>query len=208
MIASSKPHDYSVVRETLYSGVWFRSRLEARWAMFFDGIGAWWRYEPEQFELDNGAMYTPDFWLPDVELHIEIKPEAPTIVEIEKASSLSKRFFPVAIICGKPDLDVPVLFFGHDACDGSGGEFEANGKLDLLPIHNGMLSFLSVHLDGMSRKDRRIVRADGTEISHYQKLSRWVYHSSSSSSTRSTRNRLLEELRAAMYNASSFRFHN
>jgi hypothetical protein len=32
--------------ETRYSGVAFRSRLEARWAAFFDYIGWKWEYEP------------------------------------------------------------------------------------------------------------------------------------------------------------------
>lgn len=41
---------------TLYNGVQFRSRLEARWAAFFDLIGCAWEYEPVDF---NG--YTPDF---------------------------------------------------------------------------------------------------------------------------------------------------
>lgn len=45
--------------ETTYKGLRFRSRLEARWAAFFDLLGWPWHYEP----LDlNG--YIPDFVLP------------------------------------------------------------------------------------------------------------------------------------------------
>lgn len=47
--------------ETIYKGYRFRSRLEARWAVFFDGIGAPWEYEPEGFEADDGSRYLPDF---------------------------------------------------------------------------------------------------------------------------------------------------
>lgn len=50
--------------ETKYKGYRFRSRLEARWAVFFDALGIEWRYEPEGFDLGFGAMYLPDFWLP------------------------------------------------------------------------------------------------------------------------------------------------
>lgn len=47
--------------ETRYKGYRFRSRLEARWAVFFDALGLKWEYEPEGFELPNGVRYLPDF---------------------------------------------------------------------------------------------------------------------------------------------------
>ena len=46
--------------ETTYNGYRFRSRLEARWAVFFDAIGQEYEYEPEGFELMSGR-YLPDF---------------------------------------------------------------------------------------------------------------------------------------------------
>lgn len=46
--------------ETRYKGYRFRSRLEARWAVFFDALGLEWQYEPEGFELPSGR-YLPDF---------------------------------------------------------------------------------------------------------------------------------------------------
>jgi predicted RNA-binding Zn-ribbon protein involved in translation (DUF1610 family) len=52
--------------ETEYNGYLFRSRLEARWAVFFDELGLRYEYEPEGFELPSGAWYLPDFrvWSP------------------------------------------------------------------------------------------------------------------------------------------------
>lgn len=47
--------------ETVYKGCRFRSRLEARWAVFFDALGVEWEYEPEGFELPSGRRYLPDF---------------------------------------------------------------------------------------------------------------------------------------------------
>lgn len=41
---------------TKYNGVLFRSRLEARWAVFFDLLNWKWEYEPIDFE-----GWTPDF---------------------------------------------------------------------------------------------------------------------------------------------------
>jgi hypothetical protein len=47
--------------ETEYNGYRFRSRLEARWAVFFDSLGVKYEYEPEGFDLGNGIYYLPDF---------------------------------------------------------------------------------------------------------------------------------------------------
>lgn len=49
--------------ETSYRGYRFRSRLEARWAVFFETLGVKWEYEPEGFELPDGDRYLPDFRL-------------------------------------------------------------------------------------------------------------------------------------------------
>lgn len=53
---------------TRYNGVNFRSRLEARWAAFFDLCGWTWEYEP--FDLRG---WIPDFRL-EGRLLVEIKP--------------------------------------------------------------------------------------------------------------------------------------
>ena len=50
--------------ETEYNGYGFRSRLEARWAVFFDTLGIRYEYEPEGFVLSNGEQYLPDFFFP------------------------------------------------------------------------------------------------------------------------------------------------
>ena len=47
--------------ETSYKGYRFRSRLEARWAVFFDAAGFDWSYETEGFKLTSGEWYLPDF---------------------------------------------------------------------------------------------------------------------------------------------------
>ena len=52
--------------ETFYNGYRFRSRLEARWAVFFDACGIPYMYEPEGFKLKSGKGYLPDFYLPNV----------------------------------------------------------------------------------------------------------------------------------------------
>lgn len=61
--------------ETQYKGYKFRSRLEARWAVFFDALGVCWEYEKEGYQLGDGTYYLPDFWLPTQSTFVEIKPE-------------------------------------------------------------------------------------------------------------------------------------
>jgi hypothetical protein len=58
--------------ETQYAGCRFRSRLEARWCVFFQNLGIRWEYEPQGFKV-NGRAYLPDFLLPDTRTWIEVK---------------------------------------------------------------------------------------------------------------------------------------
>ena len=87
--------------ETHYKGYRFRSRLEARWAVFFDTLGIEWQYEPEGFELPDGTRYLPDFWLPYFESYVEIKGQTPSGAEYKKAQHLAKSH-PVFIFAGDP----------------------------------------------------------------------------------------------------------
>lgn len=70
--------------QTLYKGYRFRSRTEARWAVYFDAIGIQWEYEKEGFHLASGELYLPDFWLPEVKMWAEVKGEHATIPEMDK----------------------------------------------------------------------------------------------------------------------------
>lgn len=60
--------------ETTYGGCRFRSRLEARWAVFFDTLDVSWQYEPQGYTVGpNATPYLPDFWLPGMGLWVEVK---------------------------------------------------------------------------------------------------------------------------------------
>lgn len=61
--------------ETVYDGYRFRSRLEARWAVFLNSLGVPYEYEKEGYDLD-GLWYLPDFWLPTLNCWIEVKPDS------------------------------------------------------------------------------------------------------------------------------------
>lgn len=75
--------------ETTYKGYKMRSRLEARWAVFFDALGIKWEYEVEGFELPAGR-YLPDFWLPQVSMWAEIKPIVLSRGEFIKCEQLAR----------------------------------------------------------------------------------------------------------------------
>lgn len=73
--------------ETAHLGCRFRSRIEARWASFFDALGIPWEYEKEGYSLRAG-YYLPDFWMPAQDCWIEIKGSKPSDTEIALASNL------------------------------------------------------------------------------------------------------------------------
>jgi hypothetical protein len=99
--------------ETEYKGYRFRSRLEARWAVFFDTLGIAWEYEKEGYDLGEAGWYLPDFWLPEWECFVEIKPDVPNEKEMNKLSALARAMQQSRadrsikehyMICGTPGL--------------------------------------------------------------------------------------------------------
>ena len=83
--------------QTVYKGYKFRSRLEARWAIFFDALGLDWEYEPEGYELPDGTYYLPDFYLPSMRIWVEVKPRKLNAEEQKKAFLLSSSTGDVVI---------------------------------------------------------------------------------------------------------------
>lgn len=60
--------------DTEYKGYLFRSRLEARWAIFFDLLGIEWTYELQGFKVrENDGYYLPDFYLKTFNCYFEVK---------------------------------------------------------------------------------------------------------------------------------------
>lgn len=91
--------------ETAYQGYRFRSRTEARWAVFFDALGVKWQYEIEGFDLGSAGWYLPDFYLPELDTYIEIKPwrqydDWPTDGKAFELAELLQEH--VVVLCGEP----------------------------------------------------------------------------------------------------------
>ncbi len=89
--------------ETFYNGHRFRSRVEARWAVFFDNAGIQYSYEYEGFDL-NGIWYLPDFqfrYMCGCHVYVEIKGQLPTAEEERKALRVCVADrHTVCILCG------------------------------------------------------------------------------------------------------------
>ena len=89
--------------ETVYRGCRFRSRTEARWAVFFDHIWIRWSFEQQGYQLQDGTRYLPDFEFHDQKLFVEVKPGEPTDEEQNICRRLAKESGnAVAILGGSP----------------------------------------------------------------------------------------------------------
>lgn len=93
----SLPH-----QPTIYRGTRYRSRLEARWAVFFDTLQIPAQYEPTPVRLPSG-VYIPDFWLPTNLLYIECKPQPharPVLARLAELTHATDRR--CALLVGTP----------------------------------------------------------------------------------------------------------
>jgi hypothetical protein len=104
--------------ETEYNGYIFRSRIEARWAVFFDSMDIDYHYEQEGFEL-KGRRYLPDFWIPSWNSFVEIKGAEPTEKEIETCLKLrdASGKKKVILLFGGIDPHKGIFFMGKYRAD-------------------------------------------------------------------------------------------
>jgi len=161
--------------ETKYKGYRFRSRLEARWAVFFETLGLDWGYEIEGYEIterrwsstdskDHGEdvtfRYLPDFFIRDCKLFVEIKGQRPTEEEFAKCKTLADQAGRAVLVCWGLPYEHPSYLYAWDTTDRSGGTFETWGTF-LWPISSA--TGLIVHAERL-REDRSIyLGADFTD---------------------------------------------
>lgn len=112
---------------TRYNGVNFRSRLEARWALFFDLLALDWHYELEGFQLPTD-WYVPDFYVAN--WWVEIKPIDPMKRE--------KQLMAELLVATE---GVGCIFYGQ--IGGKVGKKEYGGDyIDVVYDHAGTYEFL------------------------------------------------------------------
>lgn len=105
---------------TKYGGIQFRSRLEAKWASFFDTLG--WEYEYEPFDL---AGWIPDFALMlRNKVLVEVKPSL-DVEELSRHSDKIDRAEPsneVLLVGATPFMDDHVIGLFWDGMEWSEAE--------------------------------------------------------------------------------------
>jgi len=84
----------------VYKGQAFKSKLEAQHARLMDILNVKYLYEPVGFRFGEGPMYVPDFWLPELNVIIEVKCAYPYVCEIRKCEMASKKGFFVVLFYG------------------------------------------------------------------------------------------------------------
>lgn len=98
--------------ETRYAGCRFRSRLEARWAVFFDHMDIPWVYEPNGYTISTGRRYLPDFLLTDCGTWVEVKGDPArydrilfmrAAADLPRHSGAGEDFFGLAVLGNIPD---------------------------------------------------------------------------------------------------------
>jgi len=112
--------------ETVYKDYNFRSRGEARWAVFFDAMNIKWQYETEGYDLGrNYGWYLPDFYLSQLKCWIEIKPDRDLEEsEYRKIRAFGSYIGPILCFTGLPSLSWNGTLFCKYVDSSSGGEYE------------------------------------------------------------------------------------
>jgi hypothetical protein len=146
--------------ETRWKGWRFRSRTEARWAVFLEELGIGFEYEAEGYCLPSGA-YLPDFLItavPDLpagsvtqRMFLEVKPEIPTPDEQDRAAQLARASgLPVLVAIGAPDYLCQVMLY----------EPASDERLDIMvPYRIHLLAFCETP-DGMLALGREALTDD------------------------------------------------
>lgn len=116
--------------DTIYDGFHFRSRLEARWAVFFNAMGWKYDYEVECLLLTSGP-YMPDFYFPELNIWAEVKPDVLSKTELGRCIEVSEKMnsnsigVDVILLEGKPskstyrtiingNTGIDIVFVGKD----------------------------------------------------------------------------------------------
>lgn len=92
--------------KTLHNGHKFRSRTEARWAVFLEALGVAYEYEKEWVKLPDVGRHLPDFYLPATNRYVQIKGMEPDDKAQKQAKELSRlKDTWVFIVSGRPTSD-------------------------------------------------------------------------------------------------------
>ena len=96
---------------TRHNGNYYRSRLEARWAVYFETLKIKFDYEFEGFTTTN-HNYLPDFYFPKFGFHGEVKRECFGDEDVERWTEFARESkCPLVVFEGTPHAN-PCRAFG------------------------------------------------------------------------------------------------
>lgn len=126
--------------ETKYKGYKFRSRLEARWAVFFDSAQIPWEYEKEGYTLRTGECYLPDFYLPEQNIFVEVKGEMPNDDYMRKLAQFGAEIEKsVLVLNGIFEMNQEYSLFCFNEPNGKIPELEwRSTQISLHPFFEGL----------------------------------------------------------------------
>ena len=109
-------------KPTVFNGIKYRSRLEARWAVFLSlhPLINELKYEPFQLKDEtNGHTYTPDFEVSihGTSLYLEIKPGVVSKEAIEEILSWSCALDYNLVVLAGSFFEKKVTPYAHKSCD-------------------------------------------------------------------------------------------
>ena len=58
--------------KTFYNGIYYNTRLEARWAIFLDNFGVSYKVNEKVFKLKDGTLFKPTFYLTHYDFYAKV----------------------------------------------------------------------------------------------------------------------------------------
>ena len=131
---------------TEYNGYRFRSRLEVRWAVFFDACGIRWEYEPEVIFHSDCTRYIPSFYLLDFHCFFDVQRKGVKGTKdgeraIRNISYGQRNNEWAGIIAFGDPADDDLYIFCQESNDGSAGEYENPVTIGFHPVTHKLSLF-------------------------------------------------------------------
>ena len=163
--------------ETVYKGYRFRSRLEARWAVWLDALGIKYEYEHQGYDLD-GVWYLPDFWVPEWKVFIEVKPfgqlSEDASLKCWRLADQHDDYVLVLAICGNPWVGEHVVHV-FDVAQHEKWQCGIKWHMTHYLTHHGTELVLSCHGPQVGQENGEYALAIGVPIEKLFRMPRYRF---------------------------------
>lgn len=149
--------------ETEYKGYLFRSRTEARWAIYFDALGVKWEYEYDGYHLEGESGYLPDFYFPKYDAFGEVKPSNFEKDDRHRAFVEQSGKF-LLLFIGPPSDEDNILMWKE--ADGDVRTIEGRAFMDQVFLKYGIMYFGTMVSADVGPLDYAIRKAKQARFEH------------------------------------------